>query len=297
MVLEEPFRDCTLQDTLVFLRFCYRPDDRTPANLAAVLESLPGLLRLAHRLDAPRIQQAVVDFMMATGGVGGWGSEAACRHSPACDRQLPTLVVSKRHPDTCPPGLPADHLRSASLPQLVEWVAAADHCQLHGLRERCIVQLASRLVARPGGLLLPAFANAALVAERCSKGVVANVMALLGAAASAGLIPGSGATAGVAHQPAATEALHRQATHGGPAWRSRLETIAEAALDEPESATSGSFEWVLERYTEHFSAVGDQVCSPWFSAAGADWRFKVYPGGDVEESAGHLSGEAASAGV
>lgn len=71
-VLEAPFKGTSLFDAALFLRFCYQPRNPPPANLSAVLGSLPGLLRLAHKLDAQQIQQAVGECM-----AGGWvGSEA-----------------------------------------------------------------------------------------------------------------------------------------------------------------------------------------------------------------------------
>lgn len=50
--LEEPFNDCTLFDAALILRFGYRPWDLTAVTLMAVQGSLPGLLRLAHKLGA-----------------------------------------------------------------------------------------------------------------------------------------------------------------------------------------------------------------------------------------------------
>ena len=63
MVLEEPFRGCSLFEAALFLRFCYRPRDVTPANLAAQRASLPALLRLAHKLDAGLIFKQVLEHM------------------------------------------------------------------------------------------------------------------------------------------------------------------------------------------------------------------------------------------
>lgn len=58
-LIESPFEDAALFNTALFLRFCYQPHNLTPANLAAALGSLPGLLLLSHKLDAPLIQSAV----------------------------------------------------------------------------------------------------------------------------------------------------------------------------------------------------------------------------------------------
>ena len=37
--------------------------------------------------------------------------------------------------------------------------------------------------------------------------------------------------------------------------------------------------------------MGQRVESPWFTAAGHEWRLRVYPDGEDEEAAGHLSGD------
>ena len=59
--------NAALLDTTIFLRLCYRPEEVTTANLAGVLGSLPGLLRLANKLDMPRIQATVVEAMKGEG--------------------------------------------------------------------------------------------------------------------------------------------------------------------------------------------------------------------------------------
>ncbi|PRW32688.1 cyclase-associated 1 [Chlorella sorokiniana] len=63
LVLEEPFRGCSLYEAVPFLRLCYRPQDVTQAHLAGERASLPALLRLAHKLDAGRILEQVVMHM------------------------------------------------------------------------------------------------------------------------------------------------------------------------------------------------------------------------------------------
>ena len=68
-MLEAPFEGSSLFDACLFLRFCYRPEERTPTNLAAAADSLAGLLRLAHKLDVPQIQQAVGECM-----AGAWAA-------------------------------------------------------------------------------------------------------------------------------------------------------------------------------------------------------------------------------
>ena len=63
LVLGDPFSGSSLFEAALFLRLCYRPRDVNPANLAAQRASLPALLALAHKLDAPRILTAVVAHM------------------------------------------------------------------------------------------------------------------------------------------------------------------------------------------------------------------------------------------
>lgn len=53
----------------------------------------------------------------------------------------------------------------------------------------------------------------------------------------------------------------------------------------------GSFEWTLEGFSQQPSAVEQAVLSPWFAAAGRDWRFAVYPGGCSQPAAGYISGK------
>ena len=66
---------------------------------------------------------------------------------------------------------------------------------------------------------------------------------------------------------------------------------ADAAQALEEASNPGRFEWVLERFSEQPAAVGEYVLSPWFAVAGREWRLEVYPGGDQQEAAGHLSGK------
>lgn len=61
LVLEAPFEDASLFDTALFLRLCYQPLNRP--RLATELGALPGVLLLAHKLDAPQVQAAVVAVM------------------------------------------------------------------------------------------------------------------------------------------------------------------------------------------------------------------------------------------
>ncbi len=63
VVLKEPFSGCDLSEVALFLRCAYCPTSLTPDNLIAVRNSLLGLLRLADKLDASRIMQAVAQSL------------------------------------------------------------------------------------------------------------------------------------------------------------------------------------------------------------------------------------------
>lgn len=69
IVLEEPFRGVGLFDAALFLRLAYQSHDLRPEFLDTVHARLPALLRLAHRLDAPLILEAVCERMI--GGLLG----------------------------------------------------------------------------------------------------------------------------------------------------------------------------------------------------------------------------------
>lgn len=157
------------------------------------------------------------------------------------------------------PGCTAGKVHSATVPELLDWMAAADHCQQPELRLRCLNEVARRLASQPTGLA-STFADSELLAERCDKSVLAQLVALL-------------VTAGRKSVPS-----------GLP-----VPSAAAAALQK--AANHGSFEWALERYSQQPSAIEESVTSDWFSAAGKQWQLEVYPGGDSEEAAGHLSGE------
>lgn len=72
-------------DAVLFLRFCYRPRDLTPANMAAVQSSLPVLLRLAHKLDVADICAEVGKHMAGTrlSLAGRRPAAPACLRPPA----------------------------------------------------------------------------------------------------------------------------------------------------------------------------------------------------------------------
>jgi len=58
-VLETPFNEHSLQEIVYLLRFLYVPSDATPANLQPIADQhLPGVLRLAHKLNAPALLAA-----------------------------------------------------------------------------------------------------------------------------------------------------------------------------------------------------------------------------------------------
>lgn len=158
-------------------------------------------------------------------------------------------------------------MRSATLSELLDWVEAAHHCQLPELVLHCISEVARRLAScnRYGVHhgLADTFAAAVVVAERCDKNVLAQLLALTADASAA-------AGAKIAAPAAAATALQQAPNHG-------------------------SFEWALEPFSQQPSGMGEHVWSPWLSAAGKEWRLGVYPGGDTEEAAGHLSGKRASA--
>lgn len=109
------------------------------------------------------------------------------------------------------------------------------------------------------GQLAAALAEVAVL-ERCSKRVLLDMLGLIMAA-------GRGACGGK------QERLADCLAYGG--------MLAKAF-------TTRSFEWTLEKFSQQPAAVGKQVLSPWFGAAGKEWRFSVYPAGCKE---GHSSGE------
>lgn len=74
-VLEAPFQDSSLLDVALFLRLTYWPDERTSSsNLTAAHDSLPSVLRLAHKLDAPRMFAGISTHM------AGWDPRGRSMH-------------------------------------------------------------------------------------------------------------------------------------------------------------------------------------------------------------------------
>lgn len=79
----------------------------------------------------------------------------------------------------------------------------------------------------------------------------------------------------------------------GPTGAPRvLETSPAAAVEALQaSAQHGSFQWTVERYSQLPAVRGENTYSPYFWAGGVEWPFRICPGGDKEQAAGHLSGE------
>ena len=144
--------------------------------------------------------------------------------------------------------------------ELLEWAEAAEQCCLPELRMRCLTEVAHRL-ACVAGSLASSFSAAAELAG-CNHSTLSTLVGLLAA--------GCGPT-------------------GAPRV---LETSPAAAVEALEaSAQHGSFQWTVERYSQLPAVRGENTYSPYFWAGGVEWRFRIFPGGDKEEAAGHLSGE------
>lgn len=108
----------------------------------------------------------------------------------------------------------AEHTSGASLFQLLDWLAAADQCQLDALRTRCTCEVAQRQASSPCGLA-GSLVDAQLVAERCDKGTLAQ---LLGLALDAGKSRQDGQPLSIASEQEAGEALLEAAEPGIFAW-------------------------------------------------------------------------------
>ena len=124
---------------------------------------------------------------------------------------------------------------------------------------RCLIEMARRL-AHGGDSLAATFSATAELAKGCDSSTLSMLLGLL----AAGCGPTGAPRVALVSPAAAVKALDSLANHG-------------------------SFEWVVERYSLLPAGVGEPSYSPYFRAAGVDWRFKVYPGG--QESAGRFSGE------
>jgi len=156
-------------------------------------------------------------------------------------------------------------MRSAGIVQcvtqaeLLAWAQAGEQCQLTDLRLTCLKELARRLAAN-ASKLPTSFADAAALVEHCDKSTLAVLLGLLAQAC-------------------------------GPSFASRIASPAAADEALQDAANLGGFEWVLERFSQQPAAVGQFIYSPYFTGGGKEWRLKVYPGGDTEKEAGHLSGK------
>lgn len=246
-MLEQPFADCSLLQAALFLRLAYEPEERAPANLDAVQSSLPGLLRLAHKLDAQPVFRAIHTYMAGT----AVGSKLLNMQCCGC-RALGSLF----HPS--PPS--AEHTHAITTPLLLHWAGAADTCHLDALRLRCLTQVARRLAKGPSSLA-GTFADAVQVVDACDKRMLAQLVGLIVWAGNSN-----------------NQLLRSLVTS---------DTAAAALL---EAGNHGSFEWALERFSEQPAEQGQHVFSPWFMAAGREWRLQVHLGGFNADAAGHLSG-------
>ncbi len=65
LALEAPFQGFTQHQVALFLRLVYNQEWReaVPDTLGALHDSLPALLRLAHRLDAPGLLGTLTKYM------------------------------------------------------------------------------------------------------------------------------------------------------------------------------------------------------------------------------------------
>jgi len=144
--------------------------------------------------------------------------------------------------------------------ELLSWAEAAEQCCLPELRLRCLTEVARRL-AHGGDSLAATFGA---TAERAKGGGPSTLRMRLGLLAAG----------------------------CGPTGAPRVAEITPAAGAKALEASSkyGSFEWVVERYSQLPAAVGQNAYSPYCRAAGIDWRFKVHPVGNKAEAAGHISG-------
>lgn len=144
--------------------------------------------------------------------------------------------------------------------QLLEWASAADHCQLPTLHLQCLSEVASRLVGGHGSIsLASAFADAAMVAERCDKSMLAQLLGLVVAGTTPGCVP----------------------------------TPEDAAAALQEAANARSFEWEMACDLDAPPSYGLAVCSPWFASGGRQWGFEVMVNDgddDYELVAGKLTG-------
>lgn len=164
---------------------------------------------------------------------------------------------------------PAADSGTATTQELLACADAADTRNMDELRASCLTEVARQLAAEldslpaGGDSLLSAITRSSLL-EGCSQRTLLLLFSIMTAAG--------------------------KATHL-PELRSHI-PCKGAVVDALQRAPNmGTFEWALERFSEQPSAVGDKVESPRFAAAGKEWNILVYPGGETDATAGHLSGE------
>lgn len=253
-MLEEPFADYSLQDAALFLRLAYHPEEKV-ASMDAMQKSLPGVLRLAHKLDAQPVFQTVRGYMTGT----ALAAYFAMQRSKGFAMQLLSTRL------TCAPLFPAasyaEHAHTITTPAVLDWAKAADSCQQDELRLCCLVETARRLARVPTSLA-GAFADANRVVDALDKGMLAQLLGLMASA-------------------------------GGKKLCSRLAAPGAAAAALLEVGNHGSFDCVAARFSEASAEVGRSVESPWLAAAGREWKLQVCPGGATADASGHLSGEQA----
>lgn len=122
----------------------------------------------------------------------------------------------------------------------MDWLEAAEACQLDALRTSCLLRLAHSLAGWSHSLA-SSLAHASLL-ERCDKRTLTQLLGLMTAAGKRC----TGSQRLVAAVPLATE----------------VETAMVQAAD------PGVFNWTVERFSDRPSGVGEFVKSPEFKAAG-----------------------------
>ena len=154
-----------------------------------------------------------------------------------------------------------------STEEAITWIEAAEQCQQTELRLACVSRLVQQLVGKePAGRELAAgIADAALL-EGCDKGTLLLLLGLV--------------TGAVRQLAPRTQLLDYKAPSSG--------AIATALQH---AASSGSYEWRIEHFSQQPAQVGSKLSSPWFMAGGREWQLTLYPYGSFQENAGHLSSE------
>ena len=166
--LSGAFQPCCLPDATCLLRLLYCPEEAHAANFSALAAAgrLPGVVALAHRLDADRLLAALEAYLQGewvAGWLAGWlvegCSKELCRSSacPQAAAHLYPALSECSSPGLCsppqhrtlallPPGV-TDRLGSqqACLSALLAVLAVAQQCGRGGeLEGRCLEALADR---------------------------------------------------------------------------------------------------------------------------------------------------------